>query len=52
MVGYHNGGYRLWDYEADKTIISTDVIFDETHTNFESCQAIIVFNWYSITYFV
>lgn len=35
MVGYCGGGYRLWDYKNNKVIRSTDVIFDETDTEYD-----------------
>ncbi|UYV64717.1 hypothetical protein LAZ67_3001746, partial [Cordylochernes scorpioides] len=35
MVGYSGSGYRIWDPETDKVMISTDVTFDETLTKFD-----------------
>ncbi|UYV76737.1 hypothetical protein LAZ67_14001914 [Cordylochernes scorpioides] len=35
MVGYSGNGYRFWDPETDKVMISTDVTFDETLTKFD-----------------
>ena len=34
MVGYSGPGYRMWDPETDKIIISRDTIFDETDYKF------------------
>ncbi|UYV60655.1 hypothetical protein LAZ67_1001766, partial [Cordylochernes scorpioides] len=34
MVGYSGSGYRIWDPETDKVMISTDVTFDETLIKF------------------
>ncbi|UYV61821.1 hypothetical protein LAZ67_1006724 [Cordylochernes scorpioides] len=35
MIGYSGSGYRIWDPETDKVMISTDVTFDETLTKFD-----------------
>lgn len=41
MVGYCGGGYRLWDPEENKIIISRDVTFDEQTLKFEENKKVI-----------
>lgn len=35
MVGYAHNGYRLWDKEERKIVISRDVVFDENKSYFQ-----------------
>ncbi|CAH2108821.1 unnamed protein product [Euphydryas editha] len=35
FVGYQNNGYRLWDPESNKIIVSRDVRFDETQIQYK-----------------
>lgn len=36
MVGYSGSGYRVWDYDNDRIIISRDVKFNEEMMHYDN----------------